>query len=90
MFGWLRSLGTLLRKAFALVSKVVTNEHVTVALELIAEAALIFATTDGGVNEAKAREYVVKSLVNRFGIPESLARYILELAYQLYRSQRPR
>lgn len=83
MFGWLSPLGSFLRKALGIVSKVVTSEQLEYAIDLIKQAAAIFASADGTVDQHKAREWVIKILMNRFGIPERLARLILELAYHV-------
>lgn len=73
-------------RAFRLVTQALPDSHFRAALDYIDIARSLW-TKDGVLDQEKAREYVVKMLVNEFHIPESLARCLLEIAYQVYKDR---
>ena len=80
-FSFLKPLGAFLSRAFKYAKESgLTDELVAMALPLIREANRKF------VDNAKRREWVVAILVSR-GVPESIARLVVELAFQVYRKE---
>jgi hypothetical protein len=65
------------------VWSVVSNRRVREALTWIRLAGDMV-----GWSEEQRREWVVRQLIGRFHVPESVARLLLELAYQIYKAQR--
>lgn len=55
---------------------IVPDEQIDAAIDLVAKAAVKF------VDNAARREWVVARLMERFPIPESLARFLVEIAVQ--------
>ena len=77
--GFLKGLGGLLAKVFATAGRMVTDEQVHYALGLIRDAAGSVLSND------EKRAMVIKALMDRFHIPESVARFLVELAYQHFK-----
>lgn len=74
-------LGTRLKRALDYAhDQGLTDELIAVALKWVKVAA------DKFVDKAERREYVVQILIHR-GVPESLARLIVELAVQIYKEE---
>jgi hypothetical protein len=85
MFGKIKDffvgLGHLLAKALHLVHDLVPEEQLARGVELAKEAA------DKFIDNADRRAYVIEKLVAQFGIPESIARLIVELAVRLLKKE---
>lgn len=76
-----RSLGRLLSKAFNIVkASGLTDELIDIALKYVRIAATKVA------DDSAKREWVVEAIKSR-GIPGSIARIAVELAYQLYKRE---
>lgn len=69
-----KGLGSRLASVFKFVQKVVPDEQLDKAIDLVAEAGKKFIDND------KRREWAVRQLMSAFPIPESIARLIIELA----------
>jgi hypothetical protein len=80
MLTFFRRLGTWLKKALTVVSDVVGDDTVKMALDWVRVAA------EKELDNAARREFVVKMLMAR-GIPESIARLATELAVQLLKKE---
>ena len=81
LFSFLKPLGTFLAKAFnAAKSAGLTDQLVQIALPYVRDANKKFVDND------KRREWVVAKLVAK-KVPESIARLVVELAFQLYRKE---
>ena len=78
---WLTDLVKLFDKVFKLVKREVTEEHLDKAVEVVTQAKILF------VDNAARREWAVSQLMSKFGIPESLARLIVELAVRFVKSR---
>ena len=78
---WLTDLVKLFDKVFKLVKREVTEEHLDTAVAVVTQAQVLF------VDNAARREWAVEQLMKRFGIPESLARLIVELAVRFVKSR---
>lgn len=80
MWGWLKALGGLIKKAFQAAEKAgLTDDLVRKAKALALEAV--------GTNSEK-RAFVLAALM-KLGVPEALARLALELAVQLLKKEQP-
>ena len=78
---FLAPLGAFLTKAFKYAKESgLTDELVQIALPFVREANRKF------VDNNKRREWVVAVIVQR-GVPESIARLVAELAFQIYRKE---
>ena len=76
-----RSIGKLLSKAFNIVkASGLTDELIDIALKYVRIAATKVA------DDSAKREWVVEAIKSR-GIPGSIARIAVELAYQLYKRE---
>ena len=76
-----KPLGVFLAKAFnAARASGLTDELVQIALPFVRQANAKF------VDNAKRREWVVAVLIQR-GVPERIARIVVELAYGIYRKE---
>jgi hypothetical protein len=79
---FLKPIGALLKKAFKLAVEVgVTDELIDLALKWARVAESKF------VDNAEKREFVVKMLVAKTGVPESIARLAVELAMRLLKKE---
>lgn len=82
LFSFLKPLGSLLRKAFGLaVDAGLTNDLVDVALKWARVAEGKFVDND------KRRAFVLKMLVTKAKVPESVARLCVELAVRLIKKE---
>ena len=72
-FGWLKPVGKWLKTALNFVEKYITDENVELAVGWVAVAQAKFS------DNSSRREFVVSILMNR-GIPEHIARLLVELA----------
>lgn len=79
--GFFKKIGIVIKDAFiAANGKGLTDAVVSLALVFVKEAATKFA------DNAEKREWVVGLLVAK-GVPESIARLAVELAYQLFKKE---
>lgn len=69
-----RKLGGALKSVWHVVDKFVPDEQLIAGIEYVEQAAVQF------VDKGLMRAWVVEQLMKRFGIPESIARLITELA----------
>lgn len=73
MFNWLKPIGKWLKKALSFIETYITDENVELAVKWVAVAKEKFS------DNSSRREFVVSILMNK-GIPEHLARLIVEIA----------
>ena len=73
MFNWLKPVGKFLKKALNFVETYITDENVELAVKWVTVA------KDKFTDNSSRREFVVSILMNK-GIPENLARIMVELA----------
>ena len=71
-----KGIGHFLAKTFGLVKKLVPEEQLAQAIELVRQAA------DKFVDNADRRRWVIAEIQQLFHLPESVARLIVELAVQ--------
>src|SRR4051812_16833301 len=80
MFGkfveFMKTVGHLLAKTFSIIKKLVPEDQLAKAIELVRLAATRF------VDNADRREWVVHELMTLLHLPESVARFLTELALQ--------
>ena len=84
LFGGVKKAAVIVEKALGYATHAVDgplHDYVHVALSYIEEAATQIEDND------KRREWVVRQLVTRVHLPESVARLVLELAYQVYKHE---
>jgi len=82
IFGFFGKLGGILGKVFWFVQKAVSEEHVKIAIEAVKEA----ATHTDWSNDQK-REWVVKLVAAETHLPESLVRFVVEVAVQAFKKK---
>lgn len=79
--GFFKSVGRLIKKALSYAkASGLTDDLIEIALPYVRKANEKF------VDNASRREWVVAVLVAR-KVPESIARIVVELAYQIYRKE---
>ena len=81
VFGALKVGIGIAEKALTFAAHIATDERILTALHLVEEAAVKWGS------QASRREWVVSQLMARLHLPESVARLLTELAYQMYKSQ---
>lgn len=69
-----KSLGSKMKSVFNVIHKLVPDEQLDKAIDLAADAAKKF------VDNEDRRNYVIMKLKNQFGVTESIARLLVELA----------
>lgn len=72
--GFFKKLGSALKHVWKVVDKLVPDEQLIAGIEYVEQAAVQF------VDKGLMRAWVLEQLMKRFGIPESIARLITELA----------
>ena len=77
----LRSLGYWTERALKVAGHVTSDGHLLLALKFIEDAAARLG------DSTTRREWVVAQLMAKAHIPESVARLVVELAYQLYKDR---
>lgn len=81
ILSFFRSVGSVLSKVWKGIKLVIPDEQLLFAIGLVEEAATKLA------DNPSRREWVVTELIKRFGIPESVARLITELAVRAVKDQ---
>lgn len=74
VLSFFKSLGSKLKSVLAVVHRIVPDEQLDAAIDFATEAGKKF------VDNAERRDFVIMKLKNRFGVPEFIARLLVELA----------
>ena len=69
-----KKIGSALKHVWKVVDKIIPDEQLIAGIEYVEQAAVSF------VDNSLRRAWVIEQLMKRFGIPESIARLITELA----------
>jgi hypothetical protein len=81
MWGWLKLIGGILKRAFAFAQEQgLSDDIIQAALKLVKEAAERFQ------DNTERREWVIAGL-RAFGIPERIARLAVELAVVIWKKE---
>lgn len=82
LIDFFKAIGHLFEKAFSFAqSKGLNDKLIQAGLDLVQEIA-----TNGTMTNDMKREFVVSELVKQFNVPESIARFAVETAVQIYKS----
>lgn len=76
MFGWFKKVGSWVGKAVGVVERVLSDNHIAIAVKLVTEARDTITDND-------ARRAFVLSRLAALGISESKARLLIELALSI-------
>lgn len=74
IIGFFKMLGSKLKQVFVIIHKIIPDEQIDAAIDYATEAGKKF------VDNEEKRDYVIMRLKNRFGVPEYIARLLVELA----------